>query len=606
MDPMDYMLPNNHNRPSGQYDPVHSSSNHWSSHPQSQNNPPYPWPTQNPSLPQLYSHHYGLPPGANSIPDSYSHHASMLPPMLGLSSSSAFSGGMPGPMPPRPNGRNQPYRNGMPVPASPITSGTGNHSHHDTAFANQIPPNRSDFQAPMFNLGMPPLGPSQEVNSLHRSAYSHDSGANSMSHSNNNNYFSHFAQAPLPPQPYNPTSSRRGHMSAASITPRPFGNIPSPTRPSPPSSGFRRSYPRQRRSASRMMATEIGREDDEDEGYQGSSEHALHSPGSSESPPEMEDTFVRQMQLVRGSVSTKMVASKLTVRSLQIVKLEELSDADRCCVICYNEYGIEAPEGIKEVPLRLPKCGHIFGDHCIKKWFEDSDSCPYCRDKLHAVPKTQSGSSARAYMDLMRLRGIHIPPGTSSAIAADEALNRAVLDSYLTTERQNISPTRHSGSTGRRSPPGEGNEHQHRRIRARHRITAVDAARQSETRNRSVSFETASQTAVTGSGLPSMQEQPAQLSTGRHVQEWMGDSAQAANEPSTIVQDHSEETQFRPGAAALRSPVLPTYPVEAVEGQHPRVRSLRSSLPAQTSASFEESMESADTSPDFTYRENRH
>lgn len=121
-----------------------------------------------------------------------------------------------------------------------------------------------------------------------------------------------------------------------------------------------------------------------------------------------------------------------------------------------------------------------------------------------------------------------------------------------------------------------------------------------------MSFETASQTAVTGSGLPSMQEQPAQLSTGRHVQEWMGDSAQAANEPSTIVQDHSEETQFRPGAAALRSPVLPTYPVEAVEGQHPRVRSLRSSLPAQTSASFEESMESADTSPDLTYRENRH
>jgi hypothetical protein len=134
----------------------------------------------------------------------------------------------------------------------------------------------------------------------------------------------------------------------------------------------------------------------------------------------------------------------------------------------------------------------------------------------------------------------------------------------------------------------------------------VDAARQSETRNRSVSFETALQTAATGSGLPSMQEQPAQLSTERHVQEWMGDNAQAANEPSTMVQDHSTETQFRPGAAALRSPVLPTYPVEAVEGQHPRVRSLRNSLPAQTSAPFEESMGSPDTSPDLTYRENRH
>lgn len=35
-----------------------------------------------------------------------------------------------------------------------------------------------------------------------------------------------------------------------------------------------------------------------------------------------------------------------------------------------------------ESPLRLPKCQHVFGDHCIKKWFEEADTCPYCRDKV--------------------------------------------------------------------------------------------------------------------------------------------------------------------------------------------------------------------------------
>lgn len=58
------------------------------------------------------------------------------------------------------------------------------------------------------------------------------------------------------------------------------------------------------------------------------------------------------------------------------------------CVICYNDYGVQNPEGINEAPLRLPKCKHVFGDHCIKKWFEENDTCPYCRDK---VPSESQG-----------------------------------------------------------------------------------------------------------------------------------------------------------------------------------------------------------------------
>lgn len=76
------------------------------------------------------------------------------------------------------------------------------------------------------------------------------------------------------------------------------------------------------------MATEVGRED-EDEGYFGPPDYVLHSPGGSDSSPEAEELFIRQMQLARGSVSTKMVASKITLRSLQSVKLEDLPEADR-------------------------------------------------------------------------------------------------------------------------------------------------------------------------------------------------------------------------------------------------------------------------------------
>ena len=58
------------------------------------------------------------------------------------------------------------------------------------------------------------------------------------------------------------------------------------------------------------------------------------------------------------------------------------------CVICYNDYGVQNPEGVNEAPLRLPKCKHVFGDHCIKKWFEENDTCPYCRDKVHSEPQS--------------------------------------------------------------------------------------------------------------------------------------------------------------------------------------------------------------------------
>ncbi|KAI0393521.1 hypothetical protein F5Y17DRAFT_458870 [Xylariaceae sp. FL0594] len=83
-------------------------------------------------------------------------------------------------------------------------------------------------------------------------------------------------------------------------------------------------------------------------------------------------------------IARKRVASKRALESLQSVEIATLPESERTCVICYNDFGVASSEGINEAPLRLPNCKHVFGDYCIKKWFEESDTCPYCRDKVHS------------------------------------------------------------------------------------------------------------------------------------------------------------------------------------------------------------------------------
>jgi hypothetical protein len=87
------------------------------------------------------------------------------------------------------------------------------------------------------------------------------------------------------------------------------------------------------------------------------------------------------------------------------------------CIICYNEFGVRNPDGFIESPVRLPKCKHVFGDRCLKQWLQDSDSCPYCRDKLPSEPKRNPPSD-----DVRRIiaRNQHDP-----FIVADAARNQA-------------------------------------------------------------------------------------------------------------------------------------------------------------------------------------
>ncbi|KAF4978824.1 hypothetical protein FDECE_18157 [Fusarium decemcellulare] len=311
------------------------------------------------------------------------------------------------------------------------------------------------------------------------------------------------------------------------------------------------------------MASDHGRDDDDEVARTVFLEHVLHSPnGSDASDAMVEEALLRHMQVVRGSVSTKMVASKMTLQSLQSVKIEDLAEADRSCVICYNDYGVKTPEGISEAPLRLPKCGHVFGDHCIKKWFEDSDSCPYCRDKLHAEPKQQAGASARAFLNMMRTHSMGLPSGATGHV--DDVLNRALNAAYSVTDR-NGSPSRQSTGVGRRSPPSDVGERQ-RRIRPRHNnANTHESGSLSGGHGRGVSSHVHVQRAAPGAPLigPSYFQQES-LSPRERDREWMSQLTQASNGGASTAPQRNTSP---PSAGAL-SPLATMYTMRGGQQVH--------------------------------------
>ncbi|KAI1490607.1 hypothetical protein F5X96DRAFT_678988 [Biscogniauxia mediterranea] len=261
---------------------------------------------------------------------------------------------------------------------------------------------------------------------------------------------------------------------------------------------MRRNLPRLQSSASDWSS-----DDDQDLTDPDSS---THSVAEAVSAGQVTEDRLREQQLLRGAVSGRRVASKKAIASLQSVNISELPENERTCVICYNDFGVENPEGINEAPLRLPKCKHVFGDHCIKKWFIESDSCPYCRDKVPSEPQYRSMTTHNVFR-FMRQHHLQIqqlqqaqaarqaqsrererndatsppgrptstmlnsmPPLTSSPFSefgyggsGDVSTARRVEGTYLYGSR---APGWHA-VTERRSPPNEFNDSR-RRTRARH------------------------------------------------------------------------------------------------------------------------------------------
>ncbi|KAK9421022.1 hypothetical protein SUNI508_06167 [Seiridium unicorne] len=178
---------------------------------------------------------------------------------------------------------------------------------------------------------------------------------------------------------------------------------------------------------------------------------------------------LRAAQLLRGATGGRKVASRKAIAALESVEISDLPESERTCIICYNDFGAETPEGINEAPLRLPKCQHVFGDHCIKKWFAESDSCPYCRDKLPSEPQHRH-PHPEAVIQLMRQHVFRQQARDSNPREALDEAGWGTSDSFsgATHRRPDALPSFRSwGPSERRSPPSDTGENR-RRIRPRH------------------------------------------------------------------------------------------------------------------------------------------
>ncbi|TLS28900.1 hypothetical protein PpBr36_00361 [Pyricularia pennisetigena] len=178
---------------------------------------------------------------------------------------------------------------------------------------------------------------------------------------------------------------------------------------------------------------------------------------------------IRQQQLFRGAMTNKRIASRSAISSMESVDIASLPELERTCVICYNDFGVPSPEGISEAPLRLPKCKHVFGDHCIKKWLQDSDTCPYCRDKLPSESVVSvNNRSLNAYLGMNG--GSPDPSWFQSDHEAVNLTHDAFVRLYGRQIVSNNSPaaSRPAVISNRRPPPPEEQAELRHRRRSRY------------------------------------------------------------------------------------------------------------------------------------------
>ncbi|KAK3952048.1 hypothetical protein QBC32DRAFT_150766 [Pseudoneurospora amorphoporcata] len=448
-------------------------SGHWTpQQPQGQSRSAFPFPPE-PSTP--------APPGLSPIVPGYMFSSSLSSPRallhphhlaaLGNNSTSTPSQVLPDPDPwglrhtrpitgviigsyhPPPGPRRQPSHQ-SPQPAPPVTtaSSTGSHIRLPAPEPrSRLPPYRSSGMSNPTESGndlshalqppqVPPSsqGPQASSSSTHRpSRQRPGSGlANTAT--------------PLPD-----TQSRSGSAiaSASAPTSASASNIGTPAGQS---TSFSRgpAYPEMRTEMRDYLVRALNRSDsfsdddldlpDEIPGRRSiSEEEAARLEERAAEFQERAAQMVRARQVARGQ-STKKVASKKAIESLEPVNVADLPETDRICDICYNDYGTVSPEGVTEQPLRIPMCKHVFGEHCIKKWFQDSNSCPYCRAELptQQIYTQASAQSIREFLDSGHFR--------RHGNRAQQELLR-----HMVQLNERYSGPRAWQAGGRRSPPSE-------------------------------------------------------------------------------------------------------------------------------------------------------
>lgn len=92
----------------------------------------------------------------------------------------------------------------------------------------------------------------------------------------------------------------------------------------------------------------------------------------------------------------RRVSNRIVPPMVRVVCADPVN-LDQGCNICYVTLGDKSPDGVREWPVRIPGCRHVFGNHCIQQWLAESPFCPYCRHQLPSETRysAQSGEATR-------------------------------------------------------------------------------------------------------------------------------------------------------------------------------------------------------------------
>ncbi|KAH7364603.1 hypothetical protein BKA65DRAFT_141647 [Rhexocercosporidium sp. MPI-PUGE-AT-0058] len=183
--------------------------------------------------------------------------------------------------------------------------------------------------------------------------------------------------------------------------------IPPHSFPEPPNLRYQRG-PRPSLSRPGMHggtpAERISWGDSDEESISDLENEAVRREATSYRESEEQHALIMQGALAAG----RRMMAKEAFTSLEKMKVEDLPNESKDCTICYNDFGVENPDGIVEQPVRWPKCKHLFGDKCIKRWFDEGkDTCPYCREKIPSEMAAKGMGMETQMRMLQRRRMMH-------------------------------------------------------------------------------------------------------------------------------------------------------------------------------------------------------
>jgi hypothetical protein len=78
---------------------------------------------------------------------------------------------------------------------------------------------------------------------------------------------------------------------------------------------------------------------------------------------------------------------------------------DEQCAICLDEL----PPNHDETLHTLPRCSHVFHEHCIATWLRQENTCPKCRAKTHErteEPDVENGETRINHVGVINHDGV--------------------------------------------------------------------------------------------------------------------------------------------------------------------------------------------------------